>query len=119
MEGAARARHGITQAMSLRRYVPMKPSRGTVWPPKVRAEITERDGGHCVGARAKFPQHVLFACRRTPVELDHVRAGGTGIKSESTAANGVCLDAFCHRWKTEHGREARPLLLDYLAGVGA
>jgi hypothetical protein len=102
----------------MRRYAPLAPSRGTVWPPKVKAEIIERDGGRCVGARAGFPTLVLFTCRSIPVELDHVLAGGMGMKSRSTADNGVCLDAFCHRWKTLHGREARPLLLAYLAGVG-
>ena len=36
------------------------------------------------------------------------------MKSETTAANLVSLCGDHHRWKTEHGREARPLLLAYL-----
>jgi hypothetical protein len=37
------------------------------------------------------------------------------MKSRSTEDNGVLLDPWCHRWATEHGKEARPLLLEYLA----
>jgi hypothetical protein len=48
-------------------------------------------------------------------EQDHVRAShGIGMKSESVASNLVLLCGLHHRWKTEHGREARPLLLEYL-----
>lgn len=101
--------------MSLRRYSELKPSSGTTWPPKVRAEIEARDGGYCVAQRAGFPADVLARCIGRPTELDHVRAGGTGMKSDSIPSNGVSLDPWCHRWKTEHGREARPLLLEYLA----
>src|SRR5258706_8523707 len=97
--------------MTLRRYTEMKPSRGTLWPPEVRAEITVLDGGRCVCRRAKFPEEVIARCGGQ-IELDHVRAGGTGMKSESTVENRVSLSSWCHRWKTEHGREARPLLLD-------
>jgi hypothetical protein len=97
--------------VTLRRYAPIQPSAGTRWPPEVAAEIRERDGGVCVGARAGFP----VVCVGKPVELDHVRAsGGMGMKSRSTPDNGVCLDPWCHRWKTSNGREARPLLLEYL-----
>lgn len=98
--------------MTLRRYAPITPSRGTTWPPDVRSAIVERDGGRCVGERAGFP----IPCTGKPIELDHVRAShGMGMKSDSTVDNGVCLDSWCHRWKTENGREARPLLLKYLA----
>lgn len=90
---------------------------GTVWPPEIRAAIEARDGGYCVGARAGFPARVLQACVGQPVEIDHVRSGGMGMKSPSTVDNGVCLDAWCHRWKTENGRTARPLLIEYLANA--
>lgn len=94
----------------------MKPSRGTVWPKDVRDAILDRDHG-CVCASAGFPLEVIRACPVYPVELDHVRAGGMGMKSRSTVDNGVALSPPCHRWKTEHGREARPLLIDYIARV--
>lgn len=99
----------------LRRYQGLKPSRGTTWPPKVRAEIESRDGRRCIAWRAHFPAYVIAFCSATPIEIDHVRSGGMGLKSRSTPDNGVVLCPSCHRWKTEHGREARPLLLDYLA----
>lgn len=99
----------------LRRYTPLNPSRGTQWPPDVREAIKARDGNRCVCARAGFPPDVIAACPGGPVELDHVRAGGTGIKSRSTLDNGVCLSNLCHRWKTLNGRVARPILLDYIA----
>lgn len=92
----------------------MKPSRGTVWLAGLRAEIDRLDGGRCVCARANFPAEVIARCGGQ-IEHDHVRAGGTGMKSSSTVDNGVLLSAWCHRWKTEHGRDARPLLLDWIA----
>ena len=95
--------------MTLRRYGPLRCSRGTTWPPDVRQAIVARDRG-CVGLRAGLPGFCLG-----PLGLDHVRAsGGIGMKSRSTADNGVQLCGSHHRWKTEHGREARPLLLAYL-----
>ncbi len=101
--------------MTLRRYAPMKPSRGTEWPPEVRAEITRLDGGRCVCDRAGFPFEVVARCGGD-MQLDHVRASGAiGMKSRSTVDNGATLSAWCHRWKTEHGKEARPLLLDWIA----
>lgn len=100
--------------MTLRRYTPLRPSIGTTWPPRVRQAILARDLGRCVCARAGFPLEVIGRCSGTPVELDHVRAGGMGMKSESTVSNGVCLSADCHRWKTENGRTARPLLIAYI-----
>jgi hypothetical protein len=100
--------------MSLRRYTELRPSLGTRWPPEVRAAILARDGGRCVCRRANFPPEVIAVCPSRPVELDHVRAGGVSLKSRSTVDNGVCLSNWCHRWKTEHGRDARPLLIDYI-----
>ena len=98
--------------MTLRRYAPMKPSRGTVWPSLVRRVITARDGGYCVGPRAGLPD---LGCMGTPIEIDHVRAsGGISMKSRSTVDNGALLCPVCHRWKTDHGRDARPLLIDWI-----
>ena len=96
----------------LRRYTPLKPSRGTEWPPRVRRAIWARDGG-CVGFQIDdWPVLVHKGAH----ELDHVRAShATGRKSDSTVANGVVLCGACHRWKTEHGREARPQLLEWIA----
>jgi 5-methylcytosine-specific restriction endonuclease McrA len=49
------------------------------------------------------------------LELDHVRAsGGLGMKSRTTLDNLVTLCAAHHRYKTEHGRTVRPLLIAYL-----
>jgi hypothetical protein len=105
--------------MNLRRYAPMKQSRGTVIPPEIREAVLARDKGYCVCERARFPSHVVDACPLTPVELDHIRAShGMGMKSETTVRNLVSLSNPCHRWKTEHGRVARPLLLDYVERVG-
>lgn len=100
--------------MTLRRYSALKPSRGTVWPPEVRAEVERLDGGRCVCERAGFPTEVVAACTGD-LQLDHVRAShGIGMKSRSTVDNAVLLSATAHRWKTNHGREARPLLLDWI-----
>ena len=98
--------------MSLRRYAPLKPSRGTTIPAGVRLAVLQRDG-RCVGATLGWPGTHSLA-----LELDHVRAShATGKKSETTVGNLVALCAECHRWKTEHGREARPQLIAYLEGV--
>lgn len=101
--------------MTLRRYAPMKPSRGTVIPPRIRVAVYERDQG-CVAARAGI---TAGSCAGN-IELDHVRgSGGMGMKSRSTSDNLVMLCGTHHLLKTEHGRLIRPLLLDYLARVNA
>lgn len=97
----------------MRRYAPMKQSSGTRIPGKVRQAVLLRDRS-CVGSKVGFPvsQHL------GAIELDHVRAShGMGMKSETTEGNLVALCGACHRWKTENGRLARQLLLDYLARV--
>lgn len=102
--------------MTLRRYAPMKPSAGEVIPARVRIAVRARDR-YCVCDRAGFPEEVQLMCRQNygSDEMDHVRAShGIGMKSESTADNLVLLSPWAHRWKTEHGREARMLLLAYL-----
>ena len=103
----------------------LRPSRGTTWPVEESNAIYVRDKGRCVGPLVGMPGDC-----EGPTERDHVRAsGGMGMKSESTRYNGVLLCSNVHHpWKTAHGREARPLLLAYLArfypladvgGVGA
>jgi len=92
----------------VRRYTPLKPSRGTIIPAEMRLRVLRRDQG-CVGF-AELPGECAG-----PLELDHVRAShGIGLKSETTDENLVSLCGAHHRYKTEHGREARPLLLAYL-----
>jgi 5-methylcytosine-specific restriction endonuclease McrA len=98
--------------MTLRRYAPIAKSRGTVIPPLLRLEVYQRDDG-CVGAFLGWP-----GPHTSSLELDHVRAsGGMGMKSRTEADNLVSLCGACHRWKTDHGREARPQLLAYLEGM--
>jgi len=93
----------------------MKASRGTEWPPEVRSEVNRLDGGRCVCERAGFPPEVVARCGGD-IQLDHVRAsGGISMKSRSTVDNGALLSAWCHRWKTDNGKVARPLLLDWIA----
>lgn len=100
--------------MTLRRYAPMKPSRGTTWPAAESNAIFARDRGMCVASVAGLPGECWP--HRGAVERDHVRAShGVGMKSESVRTNGLLLCAGHHRWKGEHGKEARPLLLAYLA----
>lgn len=97
--------------MTLRRRVPLKPSMGTTWPTAESNAIYSRDHGRCVGPAAGFQGDCYGS-----LERDHVRAShGIGMKSESTRYNGVLLCSVHHAWKTVHGREARPLLLAYLA----
>lgn len=101
----------------VRRYAPVKASTGTTIPRDMRLRVLHRDEratGGCVGF-GRFPVECAG-----PLELDHVRAShGMGMKSETTDDNLVALCGACHRWKTENGRKARPILLDYLAGVAA
>lgn len=93
----------------MRRYAPMKPSRGTVIPYALRSAVLARDDG-CVGSRVRMHGECFGG-----LELDHVRAGGMGMKSETSEANLVALCATHHREKTLNGREWRPILLAYLA----
>jgi hypothetical protein len=100
----------------MRRYAKPKPSSGTRIPSDVRLRVHARDvrdAGGCVG-RGRLPG----ACWGG-LELDHVRAsGGVGMKSVSCDCNLLVLCGGHHLFKTEHGRTARPVLLDYLARFG-
>lgn len=97
--------------MTLRRYAPLKASRGTVIPTDVRDEVRAADGG-CVGPRVGMPG----PCSG-PIDLDHVRAShGMGMKSPTVRGNLVSLCRLVHhRLKTDHGRVWRPHLLTYIA----
>lgn len=99
---------------TLRRYTPLAKSRGTEIPSAVRNYVKARDNGHCVGRIVGFPTVCLGR-----LEIDHVRSsGGIGMKSPSEAWNLVSLCGLaCHKWKTEHPRQARPLLIAWLERV--
>lgn len=91
---------------ALRRYAPIKPSRGTEWPPEVRAAAYALHHG-CLGLRVGMP----LPCSGS-IELDHIRAsGGISLKSPSTLDNAAPLCSAHHRVKTEAGRLWRPLLI--------
>jgi 5-methylcytosine-specific restriction endonuclease McrA len=100
----------------MRRYAKPKQSHGTVIPADIRLRVRLRDGikaGGCVG-------RVLLrdGCEGA-LELDHVRAsGGVGMKSITCDCNLVTLCGTHHRFKTEHGRDVRPVLIAYLALFG-
>jgi 5-methylcytosine-specific restriction endonuclease McrA len=96
----------------MRRYSTIKPSRGTVIPSTVRAEVKARDNG-CVGPRVGMPEPCFGG-----LELDHVRAShGIGMKSETSVGNLATLCASHHRIKTNEGRTWRPILVEYLERV--
>jgi hypothetical protein len=93
----------------VRRYTPLKSSRGTVIPPEMKLFVFRRDVG-CVGFGV-LPEFCLGG-----LEPDHVRAShAIGMKSTTCPCNLVALCSKHHRYKTEHGKEVRPILLDYLA----
>ena|SRR3990167_1941941 len=98
--------------MTLRRYAPLKASRGTTWPPEVRAHVLEHWAG-CYGPLAGMWGECYGA-----LELDHVRAShGIGMKSASVVSNAAALCSQHHRTKTENGREWRPRLLSVIAAL--
>lgn len=95
----------IARRISLRR----KPQRDPVTP-ELREQVLEREHYACV-------LRGVSSCAGY-LELDHVRSSGAlGKRSRSTLDNLVALCTRHHQWKTEHGREARPILLAYLAAV--
>ena len=96
----------------MRRYAPIKASRGTVIPPDTRLAVYQRDKG-CIGPTVGM----ITPCAGS-LELDHVRAShGMGMKSETTVQNLVTLCSLHHRMKTADGRKWRPRLLEYLERV--
>lgn len=96
--------------MTLRRYSEMKPSRGTTWPLAVSRAIAERDGHRCVGPRIGMPGDCFGSLQKDHVAASHAM----GMKSPSTADNGVLLCSQHHREKTESGRIWRPRLVEYI-----
>lgn len=98
--------------MTLRRYQPLQPSRGTTWPPEVRAHVRSHYQG-CYGPLAGMKGDCSGQ-----IELDHVRASGAmGRKSASIATNAAPLCSWHHRLKTDNGREWRPRLLSVVAAL--
>lgn len=92
--------------MSLRRYASIAPSKGTTWPPEVRAHV-ETHQPPCLGPLAGMPEPCAGQS-----ELDHIRAsGGIGMKSKSVAVNAARMCGIHHRRKTDFGRQYRPKLL--------
>lgn len=93
----------------MRRYSPIKPSRGTVIPSKIREAVKRRDG-FCVGPAVGMPGRCQGG-----IEIDHVRAShGMGMKSETESGNLVSLCGKHHIERTLNGRTWRPLLLAYI-----
>lgn len=91
----------------------MKPSAGTRWPPEVREHVATHQPP-CIGNLAGMPGECMGGS-----ELDHVRAGGTGMKSESIAVNAARLCAWHHSLKTREGRTYRPRLLAVIGRLAA
>jgi hypothetical protein len=92
--------------MTLRRYAPLKQSRGTVWPADVREHIATHQP-YCIGPLAGMPGECVGAS-----ELDHIRAShGTGMKSDSIATNGARLCSWHHYLKGQAGKIWRPRLI--------
>lgn len=93
----------------MRRRTALRQSFGTRWPVDVLRELRSRDPV-CVGRVVGLPGDCVGE-----LQPDHVRAsGGLGMKSDSVVSNGAMLCASHHRYKTEHGRDVRPVLIDYI-----
>lgn len=98
-----------------RRTVKLRNHASDPWPVDVKRAMDERDQRSCIGRVVGFPTTCMGG-----LERDHIRAsGGIGIKSRSTLDNGVLLCAMCHYWKGLHGKDARPLLIDYVDRMAA
>lgn len=76
----------------------------------VYGRVMARWGHVCVGPRAGLPG----ACAGR-LELDHVLNGGMALRGPSTEENLLPLCQAHHRYKTEHARLARRLLVALLA----
>lgn len=93
--------------MTLRRYSPLKASRGTTWDPAI-VEAAYRLHGGCLGPKVGMPEPCAGQ-----LEPDHIRASGAlGKKSRSTLDNLAPLCSIHHRIKTREGRTWRPLLIE-------
>lgn len=91
----------------MRRYAPLKPSQGTVWPREV-VEAAHRLHGGCLGPIVGMPEPCYGA-----LEPDHIRASGAiGKKSRSTLDNLAPLCGVHHRRKTREGKTWRPRLIE-------
>lgn len=93
----------------MRRTSGLTPSAGTRWPASVREHVATHQPP-CIGPLAGMPGTCLGES-----ELDHVRAGGIGVKSASVAVNAARLCAWHHSIKTREGRTYRPLILAVIA----
>ena len=93
----------------MRRTSGLRPSTGTRWPREVRAHVYSHQPP-CIGDLAGMPGDCMGES-----ELDHVRAGGTGMKSKSIAVNAARLCAWHHNLKTREGKTWRPRLLTVIA----
>lgn len=92
----------------LRRYSPIKPSRGTQWPPEVVIAAHELHHWRCLGAVVGMPGDCAGQ-----LEPDHIRASGAiGKKSRSTLDNCAPMCSVHHRLKTREGRTWRPKLIE-------
>ncbi len=93
-----------------RKRPPRGPRRDPVTPGDYVA-VRHRDGWGCVGALLGFGP----GCAGR-IELDHVRNGGMALRGPSTPDNLVSLCTAHHRFKTEHARAIRFVLIGYLEG---
>lgn len=96
-----------------RRLAPFRGGHGRPDPvtEATAAVVGARDGG-CVAARAGFPASA-GECEGRP-ELDHILNGGLQRRGPSTPGNLATLCTRHHRWKTEHARIARSLLIAWV-----
>lgn len=94
------------QRSPLHRRTPLRPSRGTVWPPKVIAHVHEHQEG-CIGPLAGMPEPCAGG-----IQHDHLRAShATGKKSLSIAVNCARLCGLVHHpMKTTDAAWRGPLL---------
>jgi hypothetical protein len=91
----------------------LAPSQGTTWHPSVREHVATHQPP-CIGSQAGMPGDCLGGS-----ELDHVRAGGMGMKSPSVATNAARLCGWHHSLKTREGRTWRPRLLAVIARLAS
>ena len=84
------------------------PVTDAVW-----ADVRARDGG-CIGPRAGLPG----PCEGL-LEMDHVLNGGMALRGPSVMDNLATLCRGHHRYKTEHAREARRLLVAHIQAAAA